>query len=182
MSLLSPVPHELDFRICGLRHGIPATLMMGMSKQAAQHKKSAVSPRGAIGLLQVMPHVGIAHGVTPEQLYDPRTNLCLAAKLLAIHKGRIRNRYGSSGKDLWHFVMAANNAGWSKVKPKIDALGPNPTWNAYRSAYTGPVSVPHIEAMWGYARRYRNLDYLAYATLALAAAGMAYTYFTRRRR
>ena len=180
MPFLSPVPHELTFRWCGLQHGIPASLLQGMSKQAAQHKTNAVSPRGAIGLLQVMPNVAEAYGVDPEDLYEPRTNVCLAAKLLAIHKRRISNRYGVSGKNLWHFVIAANNAGWSKVKPKIDALGPNPTWEQYAATYTGPVSVPHINAMWHYASRYRALDYLFYGALGLAAAGVA-TYLWKGR-
>ena len=173
MPLLSPVPHEFAFRTCALQHGIPSWLMQGMSKQAAQHKTNAVSPRGAIGLLQVMPNVAEAYGVNPADLYEPRTNVCLAAKLLAIHEGRISNRYGVSGKDKWMFVMAANNAGWSRVKSKIDALGPNPMWAQYAATYTGPVSVPHIEAMWYYASRYRTLDYLLYGTVALAAVGVA---------
>lgn len=181
MALLSPVPHEIDFRVCGLRHGIPSWLMAGMSKQAAQHRRLAESPRGARGLLQVMPNVATAYGVDPDALWDPRTNLCLAAKLLAIHKQRIKQRYGVSGSTLWHFVMAANNAGWSKVKPRIDALGPNPRWEGFRTA-PGPVSVDHIERMWGYASRYRNLDLLAYGIVALAATGAAYAYITRSRR
>lgn len=135
-------------------------------------------------MLQVMPHVAAAHGVDPDALWNPTVNACLAAKLLKIQYDRVTKRYPRvSRKDALLLTMAVNNAGWSAVRPKIDQLGtPAPTWTEYSSRFTAPVSVEHVNRMWGFAIRYRSLDYLLYATLALVAAGAAYAYFARSRR
>lgn len=177
MSLLSPVAYEWSaFRPCALSvPGIAWWTLAGMSKGAANLRPDAESSRGARGLLQVMPHVAEAHGVSQDDLWDPRVNVCLAAKLLRLQLSRVKTRYPrASSRDQLFFMMAANNAGWNAVRPKIDALGPSPTWAAYRSTYTGPVRIDHIERMMGWSDRYRGADLVGWAVLgALGVGGVA---------
>jgi len=68
---------------------------------------NAVSPKGAIGLAQIMPATGAMYGVTREQLFDPQINLWVQRRYMT----DLLNRYQGDV----HKAVAAYNAGPGNV-------------------------------------------------------------------
>ena len=86
-------------RIAGYAEGVPVEWMLGIMYAESGGDPSAVSPAGAVGLMQIMPKI---HGKTTHELRDPATNLATGARLL-----------GESRRGGWDLVQSASryNAG-----------------------------------------------------------------------
>jgi membrane-bound lytic murein transglycosylase F len=67
-------------RICG-QYGVDWRLMSAIAYGESNFRHDAVSPRGAVGLMQVMPRIASSYGVEREQLFDPATNIDVAVRL-----------------------------------------------------------------------------------------------------
>lgn len=95
-------------------HGVDHLLLKALIAVESGFDAQAVSPRGAVGLMQIMPASG-DHYATPEErrtpapqrLRDPRTNLHTGARMLA----DLLRRFGRV--DL---ALAAWNAGEGRVR------------------------------------------------------------------
>lgn len=95
-------------------HGVDRLLLKALIAVESGFDAQAVSPRGAVGLMQIMPASG-DHYATPEErrtpaplrLRDPRTNLHTGARMLA----DLLRRFGRV--DL---ALAAWNAGEGRVR------------------------------------------------------------------
>ena len=81
------------------RHGIEAELLGALVWQESRYCANAVSPKGAIGLAQLMPGTAAGLGVDP---YDEAQNLDGAARYLI-------KQYETFGS--WSLALAAYNAG-----------------------------------------------------------------------
>lgn len=81
------------------RHGVPENLFLRLVRQESGWNTGAVSPKGAIGLAQLMPGTAALLGVNP---HDPAANLDGGARYLR----RQFDRFGS-----WPLALAAYNAG-----------------------------------------------------------------------
>lgn len=104
-------------------YGVPAELLMAMMAVESGFENGRVSPRGAVGLMQILPDVALEHALPHERdwdwrerLQDPRWNIDMGARILA----RLQQRFGRV--DL---VVAAWNAGAGRVRraggvPQID--------------------------------------------------------------
>jgi len=92
-----------------LSHGHDQNLLKAIVLVESRFNAQAVSPKGAIGLMQVMPATGARMGVRSpsDALFDPRTNLIAGARYLTVLKEIFPNRL-----DL---VVAAYNAGEGAV-------------------------------------------------------------------
>lgn len=79
----------------------------------SQFSERAVSPRGARGLMQVMPATARELGVRPRELGDPETNVGAGAEYLARLYGRARRKGLAAGppSELSRPVIAAYHAG-----------------------------------------------------------------------
>ncbi|MEF8700259.1 MAG: lytic transglycosylase domain-containing protein [Candidatus Accumulibacter sp. UW20] len=102
----------------------PALLKAIMAAESG-FKPDAVSPRGAVGLMQVMPATAASYGLQAdaqqtleEKLTDPRTNIRLGARYL-----RDLNKLFPSDQDL---VLAAYNAGQGAVRQYNNRIPPYP--------------------------------------------------------
>lgn len=79
-------------RTAALKHSVPvswllaiATMETGYLSEDPTRQAHAVSPVGALGIMQVMPATGKSHGApTPESLFDPRVNIDVAARLVSV--------------------------------------------------------------------------------------------------
>jgi soluble lytic murein transglycosylase len=113
-ELAFPFPYREAVRREARKHGIDPLLMAALIRQESEFDKDAVSPSGAIGLMQVMPATGRELGrrlrmgpVTRRALHDPMINLRLGAYFLA---RQIEARGGSVEE-----ALAAYNAGPTRV-------------------------------------------------------------------
>lgn len=96
-------------------HGLPPELLQAVIAAESGFDTSAISPRGAVGLMQIMPTTAEEHGVkatdartVEDQLADPRINIHTGARLLARLQAQFPQR-----TDL---VVAAYNAGAGAVR------------------------------------------------------------------
>lgn len=98
-------------RSAAQRHGVPAALFLRLVQQESGFNAQAVSPKGALGLAQLMPATAQILGVDP---HDPYENLEGGARYLAA-------QYRAFGT--WRLALAAYNAGPDAVK-KYDGVPP----------------------------------------------------------
>ncbi|MDF3625953.1 lytic transglycosylase domain-containing protein [Brytella acorum] len=104
--IASPVAAPFDTYVtkAAARAQIPATWIAGVMRAESHGDASAVSPRGAIGLMQIMPETwrelrrALNLGADP---FDPRDNITAGAAYLR----QLHDRYGDTG------FLAAYNAG-----------------------------------------------------------------------
>jgi len=88
--------------------GIAPRLALGMAKVESRFDPKAVSPKGAIGVLQVMPYVALEeYDVPVEKLFDPDVNIRIG---LTFMKGLLK-RFGQNVE----LSLAAYNAGPTRV-------------------------------------------------------------------
>jgi len=107
------VKHHL--REASKQHGIDYELLKAVIATESGFDPQAVSPKGAVGLMQVMPATAMRYGVAPDpqtpvekKLTDPRTNIRTGARylryLLDLFPGRLE------------LALAAYNAGEGAVQ------------------------------------------------------------------
>lgn len=80
--------------------------------QESKFSIASRSPRGAVGLMQVMPHTGKHYG--NEDLLNPRENIKTGTE----HLKRLQNmfsKYNLSDEELIKFTLAAYNAGEGRI-------------------------------------------------------------------
>lgn len=86
------------------RFGVPATWIRAVMSVESASDPRAISPKGAMGLMQIMPetwaHLRARHGLGRDP-HDPRDNILAGAAYLR----ELHDRYGSPG------FLAAYNAG-----------------------------------------------------------------------
>lgn len=90
-------------------YSVDKSLVYAIIKAESGYDTNAVSPKGAIGLMQIMPSTACwltGENVTEQDLLDPRVNIDIGVMLLA----RLNKKY----TDFRH-VLAAYNAGIGKV-------------------------------------------------------------------
>lgn len=98
--------------------GLEANLLIAVVWVESRYCPGAVSPKGAIGLGQLMPATARELGVDPR---DPRANLYGAALYL-------RQKWEEFGD--WYLALAAYNAGSSAVR-RYGGIPPYPETQNY---------------------------------------------------
>jgi soluble lytic murein transglycosylase-like protein len=104
-----PVPQstrEEIFERAAARQGIDATLIREVARRESAFYPCAVSSKGAVGLMQLMPGTAASLGVADP--FDPESNVFAGAQLLAELLGRYR---GDT-----RLALAAYNAGAGRVE------------------------------------------------------------------
>ncbi len=104
------------------KESIPAELIWGIMKQESQFKKEAISPVGALGLMQVMPMTGYRlsrligdDDFTPQQLLTPSSAIRMGSAYL--------NRLSKKFSHEYALVAAAYNAGPHRVDLWVSSFG-----------------------------------------------------------
>ncbi|RLM30694.1 lytic transglycosylase [Brenneria salicis ATCC 15712 = DSM 30166] len=97
-------PHAAHIAEAAQRFGIPAAWIRAVMRVESANNVRAISPKGAMGLMQIMPatwaDLRTRHRLGSDP-YDPRDNIMAGAAYLR----ELHDRYGSSG------FLAAYNAG-----------------------------------------------------------------------
>lgn len=133
--LLASVQDELKARYdpiiqkLAARHRVPADLVHAVIKAESNYDQFAISPKGALGLMQLMPETALKYGV--KNILEPEQNIEGGIKYL---KDLIKQYQGN--RDL---VLAAYNAGQTAVE-KHNGVPPYPETRTYlkRVEYKNP--------------------------------------------
>ena len=99
----TPSPPELIER-AARRHGLPAAFLHSVAQAESAYRQEAVSPKGAIGIMQLMPSTAAELGADPR---DAAQNVDAGAR----HLADLLNKYHGSSA----MALAAYNAGAGAV-------------------------------------------------------------------
>lgn len=124
---------------------VDSALLMAVIEVESGGNPRAVSPKGATGLMQLMPDTGARHGAV--DLFDPRQNIAAGARYLK----RLMRQFGSLP-----LALAAYNAGEAAVQKHGTQIPPYPETMNY---------VPKVIARY---RWYQNVS--SYASTASVRA------------
>lgn len=120
-----PLPHKRVLDEVSKKYGINPNLVYAIMKTESSFSENAVSPRGAMGLMQMMPFVAQDLGarlsidrITDEHLNNPKVAIELGTLLLATLKRQFNDH---------HLVVAAYNAGGHQVQKWLNLFGHLPT-------------------------------------------------------
>ena len=80
---LAARPFHEDILAAAKTHGLDSALVHAVIAAESNYQKNAVSPKGAIGLMQVMPETGARYGVLRAKLAKPDTNIGTGTRYLA---------------------------------------------------------------------------------------------------
>ena len=108
---------DLALRYASQATGVPYSLLVSVARTESGFNPRAVSPAGAIGLMQLMPSTARSLGVNP---WDPVQNALGGARYL-VEQFR---RFGD-----WALALAAYNAGPGRVQQAIRRAGSR-AWSA----------------------------------------------------
>ena len=100
-------PYGELFLQVGREHELNPELLAALARAESNYDPTAVSSKGARGLLQLMPATAERFGVSPSELHDPARNVLAAARYLAW----LRRRF----EDDLPRVLAGYNAGEGAV-------------------------------------------------------------------
>jgi soluble lytic murein transglycosylase-like protein len=95
-------PHAL-IREAATKHGVPAALVKSIMAAESNFISDVVSPKGAIGLMQLMPETAIEFGADPM---DPKQNVDAGVQYLHYLLGRYQKHHNALTR-----AIAAYNAG-----------------------------------------------------------------------
>jgi len=108
-SVEALLPHVSAAREAARRHGVPITLVLAVIHMESRFRQEAISPSGALGLMQVMPATARAVALSEGwplprwlQLLDSETNIEIGVALLR----SLHDHYHS-----WERALAAYYAG-----------------------------------------------------------------------
>lgn len=106
------------------RYGVDADLVDAVIHVESRHRADARSPKGALGIMQVMPATGRRYGVdNPSHLLDPAVNVGVGVRYLR----DLQDMFGGR-VDL---VLAAYNAGEGSVLRYGKRVPPYPETRSY---------------------------------------------------
>jgi soluble lytic murein transglycosylase-like protein len=81
--LLAAKPYQEDVLEAAKEHKLDPALVHAVIAAESNYNPNAVSVKGAIGLMQVMPDTGRRYGVREKELRQPRQNIHTGARYLA---------------------------------------------------------------------------------------------------
>ncbi|UXH78273.1 lytic transglycosylase domain-containing protein [Roseateles amylovorans] len=117
------------------RHQLDPVLVSALIFQESRYQSNARSPKGAMGLMQLMPATAARYGVTsPQDLLDPRINVDVGVR----HLRSLHDRYDGR-VDL---MLAAYNAGEGAVSRYGNRIPPYRETEDYVRQITARVGVP----------------------------------------
>jgi membrane-bound lytic murein transglycosylase D len=124
---------------------LPRALEAVVLAESGYHPR-ALSPAGAVGLWQLMPETARAYGLAVEKGNDARRDPQSASDAAVRHLTMLRERLGS-----WELVLAAYNAGLSRIEDALRATGTKDYWALARTAGALPretiLYVPKVLAL-----------------------------------
>jgi soluble lytic murein transglycosylase-like protein len=118
------------------KNKIPRSLFQKLIQTESGYDVEALSPKGAMGLGQIMPETAKELGLnigdtkTPGSVWHPESNLDASGRYLRKLYDKYRKE-GIPGEEAWNFAAGAYNAGMGNIAKaiKIASHEPIKTWN-----------------------------------------------------
>jgi len=107
--------YDYILRRVAAQQGHDWRLLAAMAFSESRFHPLAVSPRGARGLMQVLPRVAQHYNVNEEELMEPETNVRVADSLLCDIRRSLRFAAGTPEEDRLSIILACYNAGLGRV-------------------------------------------------------------------
>ena len=108
-------------------------LVSAIAYSESKYNAYLVSPRGARGLMQVMPATAKAFGISTDELMDPETNVRVAVQLIRRIEQSLKFSAGTPVEERNRIVLACYNGGIGHVadaRRLASKHGANPdSWN-----------------------------------------------------
>ena len=108
-------PYDDIFRRVARRHHLDWRLLSAIAYCESRFNPQAQSPRGAVGIMQVMPHISRHWDVMADELLDPAINIDVACRLYKSMQKQLRLSKEVSEYDRAAFTIASYNCGASRV-------------------------------------------------------------------
>lgn len=125
-----PRPFEAIIDAASMRHGVDAALLFALIEVESSYMANAVSAKGAMGLMQLMPATAQQYAVADP--YDPSDNVEAGTR----HLRSLLDRYDV------HSALAAYNAGEGPVR-KFGGVPPFPETRRYVTKILELADVDH---------------------------------------
>lgn len=90
-------------------------LLSAIAYQESKFNQYIISPRGARGLMQIMPIVARQFGIDIKEVMKPEVNVMLAAKSLNMIERTLRFAPSTDVRERWKIILASYNAGMGHV-------------------------------------------------------------------
>ena len=132
-TIVSPAPVRPFAEIidaASVRHGVDSALLFALIEVESSYKPNAVSAKGAMGLMQLMPATALQYAVADP--YNPSDNIEAGTK----HLRSLLDRYDV------HAALAAYNAGEGSVR-KFGGVPPFPETRRYVTKVLELADVAH---------------------------------------
>ena len=107
--------YDQMFQEVGAIYGVDWLLLSAIARAESEFRFDAVSSAGAVGLMQVMPLVAKNMGYDREQLFDARTCVEVAAKLLHENNEMLNLPQTFDKEERLKLILACYNAGYSRI-------------------------------------------------------------------
>ena len=140
----------------GQRYDVDPLLALGLMRQESVYRQWALSPVGAIGLMQVMPRTGARVAAlmgdphySPEQLEDPATNVRYGVWYLS----RLLDRFGGA----YPLAVASYNGGPHNVGSWLRPWGPDIRMDDYVEQIPYTETRDYVKKVTGYYVTYVGL-------------------------
>ena len=104
------------------KHKVPPDLALAVMQAESNFNPSAVSPKGAVGVMQLMPDTAAGLGVDADDLSEPEVNIPTGLQYLS----QLLTKYGGNER----MALAAYNAGPGAVS-KYGGVPPFPETRDY---------------------------------------------------
>ena len=132
---------------------LPRALEAVVLAESGYHPRAA-SPAGAVGLWQLMPETARAYGLIVERSNDARRDPRSASEAAVKHLTMLRGKL-----DSWELVLAAYNAGLSRVEETLSRTGLKDYWTLARTTGGLPrETVLYVPKVLALALLLENLD------------------------
>ena len=106
-------PYQELFKEAAQRYNLPLPYLLAVARGESFFDPNAVSSKGAIGLMQVMPATAGDYGIKKGELFDPAENIDTGAHLLSDLNTQLKDPYlalaayycGAGGVDIDNFTI-----------------------------------------------------------------------------
>jgi soluble lytic murein transglycosylase len=140
----------------GERYDVDPLMALGLMRQESVYRQWALSPVGAVGLMQVMPRTGARIAArmgddtySPDRLQDPATNVRYGVWYLSM----LLDRFGGA----WPLAVASYNGGPHNVSAWLRPFGDQIPMDDFVESMPYPETRDYVKKVAGY--------YLAYIAL-----------------